>query len=376
MSRVKSFVPRIEDADVESVIDAAKNGWEDRRSEQIDNLERQLEKVTQRKHAIAVGHGTDAIHLALASLNLKPGSEVIVPDLTWVACAAPVIHLGLKPVFVNSDESMCMDPYSMEKAITEKTGAIIVVDLAGSMPDWERILEISNRFKIPVIEDAAESFGGAYKGSPAGCFGDVSILSFSGTKVITGGHGGAVLTNSDDMYSQMRSIYHHGINQELTGKYYWSNELGYNFQISNIQAALISSQLNRLDQLVDYKKWLFNTYKHHLSLVVGIELAKAPEWVESSYWLIVAKFDAELGITKEQFIKLASERGIDIRPFFYLLSDMPPFSTYNVEETVGRKITVQMSQNMVCLPYGYDMTEEKVIRTAKVVQEILESYRA
>ena len=376
MSRVKSFVPRIEDADVENVIDAVKNGWEDRRSEQIDKLERQLEKVTQRKHAIAVGHGTDAIHLALASLNLKPGDEVIVPDLTWVACAAPVIHLGFKPVFVNSDESMCMDPSSMEKAITKKTGAIIVVDLAGSMPDWERILEISNRFKIPVIEDAAESFGGTYKGSPAGSFGDVSILSFSGTKVITGGHGGAVLTNSDDMYSQMRLIYHHGINQELTGKYYWSHELGYNFQISNIQAALISSQLNRLDQLVDYKKWLFNTYQHHLSLVVGIELVKAPEWVKSSYWLIVARFDPELGISKEQFIKLASDRGVDIRPFFYLLSDMPPFSTYNIEVSVGRKITVQMSQNMVCLPYGYDMTEEKVIRTVQVVQEILESHGA
>jgi len=127
---------------------------------------------------------------------------------------------------------------------------------------------------------------------------------------------------------------------------------------------------------VDYKKWLFNTYQHHLSPVVGIELAKAPEWVKSSYWLIVARFDPELGISKEQFIKLASEQGIDIRPFFYLLSDMPPFSTYNVEESVGRKITVEMSQNMVCLPYGYDMTEEKVIRTVKVAQEILESYGA
>jgi perosamine synthetase len=307
---------------------------------------------------------------------LNPGDEVIVPDLTWVACAAPIIQLGLTPVFVNADDSLCMMPESFERAITNRTRAVIVVDLAGSLPDWERINKIARNHDLFVIEDAAESLGAKYKGMPAGQFGDISILSFSGTKVVTGGQGGAILTSNPELYKKIKLLYHHGIDQALTGKYYWSHELGYNFQISNIQAALISSQLNRLDQLVDYKKWLFNTYQHHLSLVVGIELVKAPEWVKSSYWLIVARFDPELGISKEQFIKLASDRGVDIRPFFYLLSDMPPFSTYNIEVSVGRKITVQMSQNMVCLPYGYDMTEEKVIRTVQVVQEILESHGA
>jgi perosamine synthetase len=373
---VRSFYPKIDEIDIAAVSDAAKNGWGDKRNQYIERMEVQLSQITNQEFAIAVSHGTAAITLALASLELNPGDEVIVPDLTWVACAAPIIQLGLTPVFVNADDSLCMMPESFERAITNRTRAVIVVDLAGSLPDWERINEIARNHDLFVIEDAAESLGAKYKGMPAGQFGDISILSFSGTKVVTGGQGGAILTSNPELYKKIKLLYHHGIDQALTGKYYWSHELGYNFQISNIQAALISSQLNRLDQLVDYKKWLFNTYQHHLSPVVGIELAKAPEWVESSYWLIVARFDPELGISKEQFIKLASERGIDIRPFFYLLSDMPPFSTYNVEESVGRKITVQMSQNMVCLPYGYDMTEEKVIRTVQVVQEILESHGA
>ena len=371
-----SFVPLITESDVMCVTDAVANGWGDKRNQYIEKMEVQLSQITNQEFAIAVSHGTAAITLALASLELNPGDEVIVPDLTWVACAAPIIQLGLTPVFVNVDDSLCMMPESFERAITNRTRAVIVVDLAGSLPDWERINKIARNHDLFIIEDAAESLGAKYKGMPAGQFGDISILSFSGTKVVTGGQGGAVLTSNPQLYKKIKLLYHHGIDQALTGKYYWSHELGFNFQISNIQAALISSQLNRLDQLVDYKKWLFNTYQHHLSLVVGIELVKAPEWVKSSYWLIVARFDPELGISKEQFIKLASERRVDIRPFFYLLSDMPPFSAYNVEESAGRKITVQMSQNMVCLPYGYDMTEEKVIRTVQVVQEILESYGA
>lgn len=368
---IRSFYPNIEESDIESVIDAARNGWGDKRNQYIDMMEAQLAQITNQEFAIAVSHGTAAITLALASLDLNSGDEVIVPDLTWVACAAPIIQLGLTPVFVNVDQSMCMMPESFERAITSRTRAVIVVDLAGSLPDWEKILEIAKSHDLFVIEDAAESLGGRYKGILAGQFGHISILSFSGTKVVTGGHGGAVLTSNRDLYDRMKLLYHHGINQALTGKYYWSQVLGYNFQISNIQAALISSQLKRLDSLVEFKRNLFEGYRELLKDCSEINLVEPPSSVLSSHWLVVARIQPEVDLDKEKCMRLASRELVDIRPFFYLLSEMPPFQNYFVEREFGRQETTELSQKSICLPYGYDLTSEDLERIVKTLKKVL-----
>jgi perosamine synthetase len=367
---IRSFYPNIEESDVESVIDATRNGWGDKRYQYIDMMEAQLAQITNQEFAIAVSHGTAAITLALASLDLNSGDEVIVPDLTWVACAAPIIQLGLTPVFVNVDDSLCIMPESFEKAITNRTRAVIVVDLAGSLPDWERINLIARNHGIFVIEDAAESLGGKYKGMPAGQFGDISVLSFSGTKVVTGGHGGAVLTSNPELHKKMKLLYHHGINQVLTGKYYWSHVLGYNFQISNIQAALISSQLKRLNSLVEYKRKIFGNYKDLLSDCSGLTIVESPSSVLSSHWLIVARISKELNIDKEKLVRLASNEYVDIRPFFYLLSEMPPFQSYYVEREFGRLETSEISRMSICLPYGYDLNSEALERIVKVLKKV------
>ena len=369
--KIFSFVPRLEKQDISEVTQAVSTGWGEKREFYIRSLEETLKSITNRKFALAVSHGTDAIHLSLSALNLKPGDEVILPDLTWVACVSPIIHLGLVPVFVSVDESMCMDPKSFSRAITKKTKAVIVVDLAGSLPNWDEILNISKQHKIAVIEDAAESLGGSYKENPAGSFGDISILSFSGTKVVTGGHGGAVLTNCEQTYNKMKLLYHHGIDQQLTGKYYWSTEAGYNFQISNIQAALINSQLSRLSNLVDFKRNLFDLYKYELGELDSLELISPTANIKSSFWLVVAIINPSLGISKEEVILKAGQFGVDIRPFFYLLSTMPPFFGYRVEIEENRQITEKLSNFGICLPYGYDMTASKVKKVISVLKKVL-----
>jgi perosamine synthetase len=371
LERVNSFNVKIEDEDCAAVSDALINGWGSSRDKHILEMEDKLQLVTDNKFAIAVSHGTDAIHLALAALDLKPGDEVIVPDLTWVACVAPVVHMGLIPVFINVDDSLCVNPNSFSKAITKKTKAIIAVDLAGSLPEWDKIIQIARLNDIYIIEDAAESLGGFYKNKPAGSFGDISILSFSGTKVVTGGHGGAVLTNSEFLYKKMKLLYHHGIDQNLSGKYYWSTVTGYNYQISNIQAALIVSQLNRLETLVAYKESLFNLYNKHLANFKNVSLVKPKYDNKNSYWLIVALINSSLNISKEELILIANKRGVDIRPFFYLLSEMPPFKKYRVELSENREETQQFSRFGICLPYGYDMDEIKVKKVVAVLKEIL-----
>lgn len=369
--KIFSFVPRLEKQDISEVTQAVSIGWGENREFYIRSLEESLRSITNRKFALAVSHGSDAIHLSLSALGLEPGDEIIVPDLTWVACVSPIIHLGLTPVFVNVDESMCMDPNSFNRAITTRTKAVIVVDLAGSLPKWDEILKVAKQHNILIIEDAAESLGGNYKENPAGSFGDVSILSFSGTKVVTGGHGGAVITNSEQIYNKMKLLYHHGIDQELTGKYYWSTEAGYNFQLSNIQAALINSQLSRLSKLVDFKRNLYNSYREELNGINSIELISPMNNVNSSFWLIVAIINPKLGLSKEEVIFKARQFGVDIRPFFYLLSTMPPFVGYRVEVEENRLLTERLSNFGICLPYGYDMTDSKVKKVVNVLKKIL-----
>jgi len=372
LERINSFNVKIEDEDCAAVSDAVINGWGSLRDKYILEMENKLQLITDNKYAIAVSHGTDAIQLALAALNLKPGDEVIVPDLTWVACVAPVVHMGLKPVFINSDDSLCVSPNSFLKAITKNTKVIIAVDIAGSLPDWDKIIQIARLNNIYIIEDAAESLGGFYKNRPAGSFGDISILSFSGTKVVTGGHGGAVLTNNEFLHKKMKLLYHHGIDQNLSGKYYWSTVAGYNFQISNIQAALIVSQLNRLESLIAYKKYLFNLYDENLANFKNVSLVKPKFDNKNSFWLIVALINNKLNIKKEDLILAANKKNVDIRPFFYLLSEMPPFENYKTELSENREETQELSRFGICLPYGYDMNETKVKKVITVLEAILE----
>lgn len=370
-NRILSFVPKIEEQDIQEVCKAVTNGWGDNREFYIKCLEESLRKITRREFALAVSHGTDAIQLALSALNLQAGDEVIVPDLTWVACVSPITHLGLTPVFVNVDETMCIDPESFKQAITPKTKVVLVVDLAGSLPNWDEIIKIARENNIFIIEDAAESLGGFYKNNPAGSFGDVAILSFSGTKVVTGGHGGAVVTNNEEIFNRMKLLFHHGIDQKLTGKYYWSTLAGFNFQISNLQAALINSQLTRLTDLVTFKENLFNLYSEELSDLKSINLITPSSFIDSSYWLIVAKLDPKAGLRKEEIIFRAQESGLDLRPFFYLLSTMPPFANFKYEPKINRLKTVELSDFGICLPYGYDMDASKVREVSKILRRVL-----
>jgi len=310
----------------------------------------------------------------MLSLEIGPGDEVIVPDLTWVASAAPILYVGATPIFADVDPvSWCVTAESIESRITSRTKAVVVVDLLGNMPEWKEIIDLCQKHGIRIIEDAAEGLGATYERKQAGTFGEVSLFSFNATKLIMSGQGGALCTNDQDIYKKAKLYSHHGIDKELTGKYYWSNVIGYNYNWSNIQAALALAQLKRIDELISYKKWLFGEYNKGLGTIEGIQLSAAKSNVDPTYWITAAIISEKYGLNKETLCNLFKEHHIDMRPIFYPISSMPPFRPYVAGENMAEKnpVSYQVSEYGICLPNGNNLSADDVQHVCDVFKGIL-----
>ncbi|MDC3357248.1 DegT/DnrJ/EryC1/StrS family aminotransferase [Pseudomonadales bacterium] len=361
--RITSAGPSITQAEIELVTEAITDGWQDKMTWYIDQFVNEFSDYIGIKYCLPTAHCTDAIHLAMLALDIGPGDEVIVPDLTWVASVSPVCYVGAHPVFADVDrDSWCITAESISKCITPKTKAVVVVDLLGNMPEWDDIITLCRSKNIKIIEDAAEGIGAKYKGKQAGSFGDISLFSFNATKLIMSGQGGAVCTNDPDLYKKVKLFSHHGIDKVESGKYYWSTVIGYNYNWTNIQAALALAQLRRIDELISYKKWLFEEYTKGLKSIPGLRLNSATRDVNPVYWITTVIVDQKYGLNKEEIIEKFIKYKIDIRPLFYPISSMPPFEKYSHSVSVGDNNieSYELSNYGVCLPNGNNLTSEDV----------------
>ena len=376
LKKIPSAGPSITQTEIGLVTEAIKYGWGDKMSFYIDQFVNEFSAYIDVKYCLPTAHCTDAIHLAMLSLDIGAGDEVIVPDLTWVASASPITYVGATPIFADVDPiSWCITAKSIESCITPKTKAVVVVDLLGNMPDWKEILELCKRTGIRIIEDAAEGLGATYEGKQAGSFGEISVFSFNATKMIMSGQGGAFCTNDQVLYKKAKLYSHHGIDKELTGKYYWSNTIGYNYNWTNIQAALALAQLRRIDELIAYKKWLFQEYKKHLDLLDGVQLSAANKNVEPVYWISVAVLDSSYGLDKEKLVEMFVEYNIDMRPMFYPISSMPPFQPYVAGKNIREinPVSYQVSEYGICLPNGNNLTAKDVDYICDAFKKIIEA---
>jgi len=361
--RITSAGPSITQAEIELVTEAITDGWQDKMTWYIDQFVNEFSDYIGIKYCLPTAHCTDAIHLAMLALDIGPGDEVIVPDLTWVASVSPVCYVGAHPVFADVDrDSWCITAESISKCITPKTKAVVVVDLLGNMPEWDDIITLCRSKNIKIIEDAAEGIGAKYKGKQAGSFGDISLFSFNATKLIMSGQGGAVCTNDPDLYKKVKLLSHHGIDKENSGKYYWSTVIGYNYNWTNMQAALALAQLRRIGELISYKKWLFEEYTKGLKSIPGLRLNSATRDVNPVYWITTVIVDQKYGLNKEEIIEKFIKYKIDIRPLFYPISSMPPFEKYSHSVSVGDNNieSYDLSKYGVCLPNGNNLTSEDV----------------
>ena len=366
MKKILYSKPSIGELEKKFVCDAIENGWGDSCYDYIYKFQDSYKEYLDVKHAIATSSCTGAIHIALKALGIKPEDEVIIPDATWIASVAPVTYLCAKPVFVDVLESTwCIDPKEIEKAITPKTKAIIAVHLYGNMCEMDEIMLIAKKHDLYVIEDSAEAIGSEYKGKKAGSIGDFGVFSFHGTKTITTGEGGMLVTNNNVLFKIASILHDHGRDPKIK-KTFWAEKVGFKYKMSNLQAALGFAQIQRVEELVRKKIEIFKMYKNELSKINDIRLNSEQEYVKNSYWMPTVILDEKLGINRDEFIDYLNKNRIGARPFFYPISSFPEFDTI-----IRNKVSFRLSKYGVNLPSNYDMKIDDVVFIVKTIKKYL-----
>ena len=374
--RIPVAGPLITEADIAAVSDAARTNWYSNWNEYISKFEAETARQCGVRHAIAVPHATSALHLAFATAGLKPGDEVIVPDVTWIASVAPIYQTGAEAVMVDIDpDTWCLSPAAVERAITPRTKAILGVDLYGSMCDWTRLRELADWHGLVLIEDAAESLGSKFEGRPAGAFGDMSILSFHGSKTVSCGEGGMLLTNDKSRFDRANFLRDHG-RTSVAGKYqlFFNTEIAFKYKISAVQAALGWSQMTRLESLIEKKRAIFGWYRDRLSGRDGLQLNAEPANVYNCFWMPTVIIDERFGLTRHDLMEAMDKRGIDTRPVFTPLSTMPAFAEREPAQRHARSNVVaeRISRYGINLPSSGLTSESDAEYVSDVLLEILD----
>lgn len=349
------------------VIEAMESGWISSAGKYIGLFEEQFASYLGVKHAVTTTSGTTAIHLALAALDIGPGDEVIVPDFTMIASVIPILYCGAQPVFVDCDpEIFCMDVRKINAAITGKTKAIIPVHIYGHSCDMDPILEIAHTHGLAVIEDAAEVHGGKYKGRKCGSLGTAGCFSFYGNKIVTTGEGGMVVTNDDALAARFRLLKDLAHSPQ---KRFYHEDLGFNYRITNLQAALGYGQLAHIDEFLAKKAWMGKRYAEELSGIPGLRLPVTKPWAKNVYWMYGVVLEDGFPLTRDAFRAKLKERGIDTRDFFYSSASQPV-----VQKHAGKQgpfpVSERLAERGLYLPSGLALTEEQIAYVCEAVRDI------
>ena len=359
--------------ELEYVNEAFKTNWIAPLGANVNEFESQLSKNLNGQQVLSVSSGTGALHLSLTLLNIKNGDIVICQSFTFAASAFPIEYLGATPVFVDSEkDTWNMDPLLLEAAIEncilkgKKPSAIIVVHLYGMPAKMNEILQIANKFDIPIIEDAAEALGSSYFNKPCGSIGKIGILSFNGNKIITTSGGGA-LTSSDE--NIMKRARHISAQAKEPAPFYLHKEIGYNYRLSNVLAGIGRGQMEVLPQRVERRREIYNIYKSELASVSQIEFLDEPTGCFSNRWLTTILVNKK-GLNEKIRIALEADN-IESRPLWKPLHQQPVFKN---EKYFGNGISDDLFDRGLCLPSGSNLTDKTINlvihRIKKVLNEI------
>lgn len=361
--RIHYTKPSITELEVRYATDAAANGWGDRCYEYINRFEEMFKQHLGVKYAIATSSCTGALHMGMAALGIGPGDEVILADTNWIATAAPIVHLGAKPVFVDIlEDSWCLNPELVELAITPRTKAIVAVHLYGNLCDMNRLLAIGAKHGIPVIEDAAEAIGSVYHGKRAGSMGKFGAFSFHGTKTLTTGEGGMFVTNESDLYERVLTLSNHGRAPSQT-KQFWPDMVGFKYKMSNIQAAIGCAQMQRIEELTCRKREIYHYYYEQLASLPSLTMNPEPPGIVNGAWMPTVVFSAESKINREKLQAVFLEEKIDARVFFWPLSSLSMFYAKR-----NNTVSWEVPTRAINLPSYHDISnveQDAVIRVIK-----------
>lgn len=358
--------PSISAKESSYAFDAAEKGWNSQWSKYLTKFEKTFANYVGAKYALATSSCTGALQIALMSLDIGPGDEVIVPDETWVASANAIRYVGAIPIFADVElDSWNIDSQSVEKLISPKTKAIIVVHMYGAPARMTPILDLAKKYKLKVVEDAAPAIGAKWNGKSCGTFGDFGAYSFQGAKLLVTGEGGMLVTNDDDLYVKAKKIWDQGRNPNKT---FWIDEDGVKFKMSNVQAAIGLAQIERADELIEMKRRIFSWYEDRLSGFKGIHLNKEVEGAKSIYWMSSIRLDEGMKLSRDDLIIELKKRNVDTRPVFPAISKYPIWPLKQDPKPIADKI----GNTAMNLPSGVCLKKDDIMYVCDQIIELLE----
>lgn len=366
--RLPVMEPLLDGNELAYVEEAVTSGWISSQGRFVRRFEEMLADLHGVPHALAVSNGTVALQLSLVALGIGPGDEVIVPDFTFAATASAVIHAGATPVFVDVDEdTWTIDPAAVAAAITPRSRAVIPVHLYGHPADMDAIAAIAAEHGLVVVEDAAEALGSRIRGRIVGSLGDAACFSFFGNKTITTGEGGAVLFRDERTWIRARMLRDHGMAPD---RRYWHLEPGFNFRMTNLQAAIGVAQLERAATIFGRKRELAARYDAAFADLPGISPRPVAAWADPVCWLYTVAVGDDFGLTRDELALRLLHAGVETRPVFHPLSTMPAFDRW--AGGPPRPTTVALARAGLSLPSAVTMTSADVDAVARRVRDIAE----
>jgi perosamine synthetase len=368
--RIPLLEPDLTGRELEYITECVKTNWISSQGQYVRLFERAFSNMHAGMQALAVSNGTVALHLALFSLGIGHGDEVIVPDITFAASANSVLHCNALPVLCEiNPETLCIDVSSIEELITAKTKAIMPVHLYGQPCDMDKLLEIARKYNLLVVEDCAEAIGSTWRGQPVGSFGDAATFSFFGNKTISTGEGGMILFKDQNIYEHAKILRDHGM---TPGKRYWHDHVGFNYRLTNIQAAIGVAQMERLGPIVQKKIRISDIYTGILLNCPGVAwLPRVSSSSIHSNWLFTIVLDQ--GIDRGHVIRELLSYGIDSRPMFYPLHSMPPYK--RLKRSASLAYASKLSRSGLSLPSSVSLQDDEIHYICKCLDYTLTELR-
>lgn len=361
--------PLLGEKELEYVTDCVTTGWISSAGEYIDKFEEQWAAYCGRRYGVAVSNGTVALQAAVACLDLQPGDEVIMPSFTIISCAMAVVYNGGVPVLVDSDpDTWCMDVAQIEAKITPRTRAIMPVHIYGHPVDMDPLLALAEKHGLVVIEDAAEAHGAEYKGRKAGAFGLLSCFSFYANKIITTGEGGMIVTDDPALAERARSLRNLCFQPQ---KRFYHTELGHNFRMTNLQAALGVAQIEQVDEFIEIKRRNAGLYSAGLADIGGIQLPVERPNVKNVYWMYGIVLDDGLNLDGPGLAAKLAEAGIGTRPFFLGMHEQPVFHDMGLFSGERYPVAERIARQGLYLPSGLTLTEKPINIVCSGIKELV-----
>jgi perosamine synthetase len=370
--------PRLAGRELEYVSECVRTGWVSSSGRFIEEFERRWAEVCGRRYGVAVSSGTAALLTAVACLGLGPGDEVIIPAFTIISCALAVLYCGARPVLVDSDpRTWCMDAAQVESNITSRTRAVMPVHVYGHPCDMDALTHLARRHGLAVIEDAAEAHGAEYLSKRettdarwlhCGSFGELSAFSFYANKLVTTGEGGMVLTDDLKLAERARSLRNLCFRPD---RRFYHEELGWNFRLTNMQAALGLAQVERFDEIVARKREIGREYTRRLAGLEGVALPVEEPWARNVFWMYGLVLDDDVDMDNTRLAEELKRRGVETRPFFLGMHEQPALHARGLFEGERHPVAERLARRGLYLPSGLGLTDEQLGRVCEAVREVL-----